>query len=59
MKSIAQNKEKIKRYLPHEISTKVHAVETYRQVGDVGYMPEVPDIKSVADAVEQAVRWHS
>ena len=38
MKSIAQNKEKIKRYFPHEISTKVHAVETYRQVGDVGYI---------------------
>ena len=38
MKSIAQNKEKIKRYLPHELSTKVHAVETYRQTGDVRYI---------------------
>ena len=33
MKSIAQNK----RYCPHEISTKVHAVEFYRQYGDVSY----------------------
>ncbi len=38
MKSIAQNKEIIKRYLPHELSTKVHAVETYRQTGDVRYI---------------------
>ena len=33
MNSIAQNK----RYCPHEISTKVHAVEFYRQYGDVSY----------------------
>ena len=38
MKSIAQDEKKIKRYLPHELSTKVHAVETYRQTGDVGYI---------------------
>lgn len=33
MKSIAQNK----RYCPHEITTKMHAVEFYRQYGDVSY----------------------
>ena len=34
MKSITQNK----RYLPHEISTRIHSVETYRQTGDVKYV---------------------
>lgn len=34
MKSIAQNK----RYLPHEIATRIHSVETYRQTGDVKYI---------------------
>ena len=34
MKSIAQNK----RYLPHEISTRIHSVETYRKTGDVKYV---------------------
>ena len=33
MSSIAQNK----RYCPHEITTKIHAVEFYRQYGDVSY----------------------
>lgn len=27
-----------KRYCPHEIATKIHAVETYRQIGDVSYI---------------------
>ncbi len=31
---ITQNR----RYLPHEISTKVHAVETYRKTGDISYI---------------------
>ena len=34
MKSIAQNK----RFLPHEIATRIHSVETYRQTGDVKYV---------------------
>lgn len=38
MESITQNAEKSKRYLPHEVSTKLHAVETYRKTGDAGYI---------------------
>ncbi len=38
MNSIAQNEKNCKRYLPHELSTKLHAVETYRQTGDVSYI---------------------
>ena len=38
MTSIAQNEKNCKRYLPHETSTRIHAVETYRQTGDVGYI---------------------
>lgn len=38
MKSIAHSEKKNKRYLPHELNTKVHAVETYRQIGDVKYI---------------------
>ena len=34
MKSIAQNK----RYLPHEISTKVQSVKLYRQTKDIGFV---------------------
>ena len=34
MSSIAQNK----RYLPHEISTKINAVKLYRQTKDVGFV---------------------
>jgi len=34
MNSIAQNR----RYLPHEITTKIHAVEAYRQTRDIGYV---------------------
>ena len=34
MKSIAQ----VKRYLPHEISTKVGAVELYRETRDIGFV---------------------
>lgn len=34
MKSITQNK----RYCPHEIVTKIHAVESYRKFGDVSYI---------------------
>ena len=34
MEIITQNK----RYLPHEISTKLHAVETYRNNGDISYV---------------------
>ncbi len=34
MNSITQNK----RYLPHEIWTRIHSVETYRRTGDVAYV---------------------
>ncbi len=34
MESIAQKK----RYLPHEITTRIHSVETYRRTGDVAYV---------------------
>ena len=34
MKSIAQ----VKRYLPHEFSTKVGAVELYRETRDIGFV---------------------
>ena len=34
MSIVTQNR----RYLPHEISTKVHAVETYRKYGDIRYI---------------------
>lgn len=34
MNSITQNK----RYCPHEITTKVHSVEFYRQTGDISYV---------------------
>ena len=39
MNSITQNNEKenIKRYLPHELKTKIYAVETYRKSGDIDY----------------------
>ena len=38
MEIITQKTQNSKRYLPHEISTKIHAVETYRQTGDVSYI---------------------
>lgn len=38
MKIITQKTKNIKIYLPHEISTKIHAVEAYRQAGDIGYV---------------------
>ncbi|HZK21458.1 MAG TPA: DDE-type integrase/transposase/recombinase [Oscillospiraceae bacterium] len=34
MESITQNK----RYCPHEITTKIHSVETYRKTGDISYI---------------------
>lgn len=34
MESITQNK----RYCPHENTTKIHAVETYRKTGDISYI---------------------
>ena len=41
MNSITQNNKKenkkLKRYLPHELKTRIHAVETYRNSGDVEY----------------------
>ena len=36
--SITQNKENIKRYLPHELKTRENAVKTYRNSGDIRYV---------------------
>ena len=36
--SITQNLIKTKRYLPHELVTRVHAVEVYRNCGDIQYV---------------------
>ena len=38
MSSVAQESKKCKRYLPHEVTTKVHSVELYRQTKDVGFV---------------------
>ncbi len=42
MDNITQNKEKenknMKRYLPHEVKTRVYAVEMYRNCGDIEYV---------------------
>ena len=38
MESIAQKVEKEKRYLPHEIETRIFAVEMYRKCGDIAYV---------------------
>ena len=35
---ITQVKQQNKRYLPHELTTKVHAVKRYRQTKDVGFV---------------------
>ena len=34
MSIVTQNR----RYLPHEITTKIHAVESYRKLGDISYI---------------------
>ena len=38
MESVAQEIKKNKRYLPHEITTKVNAVKLYRQTKDIGFV---------------------
>ena len=38
MSSVAQESKKSKRYLPHEVTTKVHSVELYRQTKDVEFV---------------------
>lgn len=35
---VTQEKEKSKRYLPHEMTTKVNAVKLYRQTKDIGFV---------------------
>ena len=35
---ITEKAEKEKRYLPHDITTKIHAVEMYRNCGDIEYV---------------------
>ena len=35
---ITQKEKNIKRYLPHELKTREHAVKTYRNNGDIGYV---------------------
>ena len=37
MDSITQKNENGKRYLPHDLKTKIHAVEMYRNNGDIEY----------------------
>ena len=34
MNSVAQNQKQNKRYLPHELSTRINAVKLYRLTGD-------------------------
>ena len=51
MNSITQNK----RYLPHEITTKVNSVKLYRQTKDMLCVPPVSHLKGIPDAVEQEV----
>ena len=36
--SITQKVENKKRYLPHELKTRKHAVEMYRKCGDISYV---------------------
>ena len=36
--SISQKPENTKRYLPHEIKTRIYAVEMYRKCGDISYV---------------------
>ena len=38
MSNIITQKNKNKRYMPHEIKTRLHAVETYRNCGDISYV---------------------
>ena len=38
MESVAQELKKNKRYLPHEITTKVNSVSLYRQTKDIGFV---------------------
>ncbi len=38
MKRVTQKQEKNKRYLPHELSTKINSVKLYRQTKDIGFV---------------------
>ncbi len=38
MKSVSQVNKESKRYLPHELSTKIHAVSLYRQTKDIDFV---------------------
>ena len=38
MDIITQKNKNTKRYLPHELKTRIHAVEMYRNCGDIGYV---------------------
>lgn len=38
MESVAQETKKNKRYLPHEVTTKVSSVKLYRQTKDIGFV---------------------
>ena len=38
MESVAQKRKNSKRYLPHEISTKIYAVKLYRETKDIGFV---------------------
>ena len=38
MDSITQKNKNTKRYLPHELKTREHAVQMYRNCGDIGFV---------------------
>lgn len=38
MDIVAHNSEKNKRYIPHEVRTRIHAVQLYRQEKDIGFV---------------------
>ena len=38
MDSVAQKTKRNKRYLPHEVTTKINAVKLYRQTEDISFV---------------------
>ena len=59
MAIVTDIKQKNKRYLPHELTTKVRSVELYRQTKDISFVLRRYHIsKASLIALEQALRWH-
>ena len=48
MNNIIPQNTKNKRYLPHEINTRIYAVEMYRKCGDIGYVCRKYHISSIS-----------